>query len=165
MGKILVVDIESCTGCRVCETVCSLAHFGECNPTRSRIKVLRYEKFGEYYINVPVVCQQCETPMCMQVCPVNAISEDPSTGAYIVNTEVCLGCRLCTIACPVGAIEVDPYSKTALKCDLCNGDPLCAKLCAHGAIRYVEEEKVGFVERRESIKKLETVLKIVEGTK
>ncbi len=46
MEKVLQVDIEKCSGCRTCETACSLRNVGECNPTRSRIRVIRYERAG-----------------------------------------------------------------------------------------------------------------------
>jgi Fe-S-cluster-containing hydrogenase component 2 len=38
------------------------------------------------------------------------------------------------IACPFGTIFFDPPSGVAAKCDLCAGDPACAKACPTGAI-------------------------------
>ena len=57
--KVLNVDIERCTGCRTCEEVCSLKNTGRVQPSRSRIKIIKYEKRGEYHNYVPMVCQQC----------------------------------------------------------------------------------------------------------
>ena len=33
MEKVLVVDPDKCTGCKVCEMICSLHHENEINPT------------------------------------------------------------------------------------------------------------------------------------
>ncbi len=46
MPQFISVDHLVCTGCRECEVVCSLYHFGECNPERSAIRVVRSEKDG-----------------------------------------------------------------------------------------------------------------------
>jgi len=43
MEKVLMIDYEKCTGCRLCELVCSVMHDGVSNPARSRIKVMRRE--------------------------------------------------------------------------------------------------------------------------
>ena len=140
-----------------------MKHAGECNPTRSMINALRYEKMGSYYIALPVVCQQCETPLCKEVCPVNAISEDLKTGAYIVNADTCLGCRLCVMACPVGGVHIDPETNVAIKCDLCDGDPLCAMFCMDGAITYVRKDKAALAKRRVAAEKMSEVLTLVAG--
>ena len=162
-SKVLLVDPDKCTSCKQCEKVCSLKHGGECNPVLSRIKVLRNEVMGQYFVTVPVLCQQCEIPMCKEVCPTEAIYQDLETGAYLINEERCIGCRMCVISCPLGAIEVDPVKHTAFKCDLCGGDPECVKVCLPGALTYVEKDKIGFSERRESLKKLSDRLVLIAG--
>ena len=42
MAKMLYVDHEKCTGCRLCELVCAVYHDGVSNPARSRIRVLKW---------------------------------------------------------------------------------------------------------------------------
>jgi len=37
MSKVLVIDYHKCTGCRLCELVCSVVNEGVSNPARSRI--------------------------------------------------------------------------------------------------------------------------------
>jgi len=163
-ASLILIDPDKCTSCRQCEKVCSLKHGGECNPVLSSIKVLRREIVGESFVSVPVVCQQCETPMCKEVCPMEAIYQDLTTGAYLINEEQCIGCRLCTISCPLGAIEVNSNKRTAFKCDLCGGEPQCVKFCLPGALTYVEKDKVGFSARREALKKLSDRLVLVTSS-
>lgn len=140
--KVLSVDIEKCTGCKTCEAACSLKNTGRVQPARSRIKVIRYEKRGEYHNYIPMVCQQCSTPLCMEACPTNAISRNEATGAMIVDQEACVGCRVCSMACPIGGISIDPVNNTAFKCDLCGGDPECVKYCDIEALTYVSLDKL-----------------------
>ena len=140
MEKYIQVDIERCSGCRTCEVACSLKNTGQSNPTRSRIRVIRFERTGEYHNYIPMVCQQCSTPLCMEACPVNAISKDRETGAMVVDSDASVGCRVCTIACPIGGISIDPVTEVAYKCDLCGGDPECVKHCDLEAIKYVSKD-------------------------
>ena len=161
MNSMLTLELDLCTGCRICEMVCSLKHYGEGSPARALVKVLRYEKMGEYLTPIPMVCQQCEAPMCAAVCPAKAISLDAKSGAYVVDEKKCLGCRLCMAACPAGAIEVDPVRKVAVKCDLCGGDPTCVKFCTQEAIRFVAKEEIGWEKRKKAAEKLSERLRMI----
>ena len=73
LGKVLAISPEKCTGCRLCELVCSVFHDGVSNASRSRIKVIKWEAEGIY---IPMSCQQCQDAPCKIVCPVKAISRD-----------------------------------------------------------------------------------------
>ena len=44
------VNLEKCTGCRICELICSMTRHGESNPKRSRIHVFKLERF---FVDVP----------------------------------------------------------------------------------------------------------------
>ena len=85
MEKVLVVDPDKCTGCKVCEMICSLHHENEINPTKSRIHIISWEDEG---IDVPMICQQCGDAPCEAVCPVNAISRTADTGAMLIDEDV-----------------------------------------------------------------------------
>lgn len=135
MKKIIEIDPDVCTGCKYCENVCSFEHTHECSPIRARINIIKREKHGLY---VPMICQQCEDPPCMDACPTGALYVDPATEILRIKDAVCIGCKACVIACPFGAIKIDPITKRAIKCDLCGGDPSCVKCCVTGALKYVE---------------------------
>jgi len=47
---------------------------------------------------------------CATACPENAIKADSVTGARIVDTAACIGCRLCQYACPYSAGSLDEES-------------------------------------------------------
>lgn len=127
MAAFVAVHPEACTGCRECELVCSLTHFGECNPDRSAIRVLRREARG-LVAPVPLVCQQCKRPACVPACPPGALSRTEG-GLVAVDRGACTGCGECTLACPAGCIFPDVGSGAALVCDLCGGEPQCIPMC------------------------------------
>ncbi len=133
MKKVLAFDIDKCTGCRICEMVCALEKGEGCNPEKARIKIVRVDEFG---LDVPGICQHCEDPPCMDVCPVEAIVRDPETKAVVLRGEVCIGCRACTLVCPYGAISMDQERGVMTKCDLCGGNPQCVEFCPKGALEY-----------------------------
>jgi Fe-S-cluster-containing hydrogenase component 2 len=133
-AKTFVIDPDKCTGCKDCEMVCSLYHERVLNPVRSRITVIRDPLNG---IEFPTVCMQCEDPVCVLVCPVNAIYIDEN-GAKVIDYSRCLGCRTCVITCPLGGALIDPVSGKTIKCDLCGGDPVCVKFCSTKAIEWID---------------------------
>ncbi len=127
MSPFISVNHSVCTGCRTCEVVCSLFHFGECNPSRSAIRVIRREK-GGLVTSLPLVCQQCPNPSCAAACPSAALSKDDEA-CVKVDAEKCSGCGLCTDACPAGCIPVEDKRRVAVPCDLCGGQPQCVAFC------------------------------------
>ena len=55
---------------------------------------------GKHYL--PVQCQQCDAPPCVDVCPVEATWKE-SDGIVVVDYNWCIGCRYCEAACPYHA--------------------------------------------------------------
>jgi Fe-S-cluster-containing hydrogenase component 2 len=163
MEMVLDVDIDKCVGCRTCEVACSLKNTGTVNPTRSRVRIVRYEKQGEFHNYIPMVCQQCSTPLCMEACPVNAISRHVETSAMIVNEDACVGCKVCAMVCPIGGINIDPVTHVANKCDLCAGDPECVKLCDPEALSYIPKAKADINRKREKSRKLSELFALMES--
>jgi Fe-S-cluster-containing hydrogenase component 2 len=48
----------------------------------------------------------------------------------------CVKCMACVAACPFGCALVDEVHDEVVKCDLCKGDPACARFCPTKALRY-----------------------------
>ncbi|MDH5703068.1 MAG: 4Fe-4S binding protein, partial [Aigarchaeota archaeon] len=63
----------------------------------------------------------------------------------------CIGCKECVWACPFGAMSVK--KGVAVKCDLCDGEPECAKVCVPGAIRYVDLDRTAMEKKWKSLEK------------
>jgi Fe-S-cluster-containing hydrogenase component 2 len=80
----------------------------------------------------------------MQACPVDAIAYDAATGAKTILDSACVGCKVCTIACPFGTVNYNSDTGKVIKCDLCGGDPACAKACPTQAITYVDADQTGY---------------------
>ena len=128
-----VFNYDKCTGCRICETACSM-HFGlGSNPQKSRIRIVNLE--GEADVTyIPVACVQCEKAPCEAICPTGAIYTTSETRAKLIDKDKCIGCSACVYACPFGAIALDRSVGTAFVCDLCDGDPLCVRFCPWDAL-------------------------------
>ena len=159
MTKILIVDHELCTGCRLCEVACSVKKEGVSNPSRSRIHVIKWEMEGYYQ---PMFCQQCDNPLCEAVCPVNAIQKDDTLGRMTVNDDRCIVCRACVSVCPFGGVGFDSDKKKIIRCDLCDGDPTCLKFCQTQAIQYIESDQVQIKKQRGAAEKIYQSVKKTE---
>ncbi|MFH1422306.1 MAG: 4Fe-4S dicluster domain-containing protein [Planctomycetota bacterium] len=155
MGR-LIYDARLCTGCRACELACSFVSEGVFSPAKSRIRVVRMDSEG---IDVPIGCTHCEDAPCELVCPVKAISRDTTTGAVVIDSDVCIGCKQCVTVCPFAAVHIDVKKRVIYKCDLCQGDPECVKWCFTEAIIYTETP-----EKTLNSKRQQTALQIVKAT-
>ena len=93
--KIIAVNNDKCTGCRLCELGCSLKNEGEFNPTKARMHVVDYDEISS---NI----------------------EYSSTDKSAEMLEHCDGSPECVLFCPTGAIELReadtaiPHKKTTL---------------------------------------------------
>ena len=52
--------------------------------------------------SLPMMCQHCEHPPCVDVCPTHA-SMKRADGIVLVDRHTCIGCRYCMLACPYKA--------------------------------------------------------------
>ncbi|MDR3307561.1 MAG: 4Fe-4S dicluster domain-containing protein [Coriobacteriales bacterium] len=134
MTKQLVLKPEKCVDCRTCELICSFEHNGVFNPTLSAVTVFDY---AEDVVTVPVMCLQCDEASCAKVCPVHAIKRTEA-GEMAIDYNKCIVCKLCVQACPMGNVSYSPLTHKVFKCDLCGGDPQCARFCPPGAIQFVD---------------------------
>jgi len=149
--KYLFIQPEKCVGCRVCELVCSFHHFKCFKKTLSAVAIIKYDEKSR---DVPMVCEQCEDAPCANVCKVKAINKNEETGAWEIDYEKCIGCKLCVSACPFGQIFFDEEKKLPVKCDLCKGEPQCVQVCPSEALIYTEPDKESFLKRRFVVEKM-----------
>ena len=146
MLRSLQITPSKCTGCLQCEMACSFESEGVFNPAKSRIKVFTFHEEGRF---APYTCTQCAEAWCMHACPVDAIVINAETGSKDVLADVCVGCKVCTIACPFGTVNYSQDTGKVVKCDLCGGDPACAKACTTEAITYVDADATGLDRMRQ----------------
>jgi len=158
--KVLVIDYEKCTGCRMCELVCSVFHTGASNPSRSRIRVIKWEYSGLY---LPITCQNCEKPSCTEVCPTKACHIDLKRHMVVIDKNKCIGCKTCVLACPFGAPFFDEVEYVTVKCDYCDGEPQCARFCDVGAIKYLDVTEISGLNQYAAAERLTSALRKSPG--
>jgi carbon-monoxide dehydrogenase iron sulfur subunit len=142
MHHFIAIDHLNCTGCKTCEVTCSLYHFGECNPLKSAIRIIRREKSGLVFC-LPLVCQQCEPAPCIEACATGALSRCEERGILIIDKEGCTACELCVEACPIGCLSIDTDRTELINCDLCGGEPQCVLTCHAHCLTEVDSSETG----------------------
>ena len=106
----MVIDLDKCTGCGACIAACkqenNVAYVppeeSEKGRTLSWLTMIN-EIEGEFpnlrVRHIPMLCQHCDKPPCIKVCPVRATyrAENGIVGQIYPR---CIGCRYCMAACP-----------------------------------------------------------------
>ena len=154
----MLIDANRCDpNCHECVVACEREN-GLPSPKRStdvqwiRKVELKDRKNGRT-MSLPVMCQHCADPPCVDVCPTGA-SFKRADGIVLVDRHSCIGCRYCVMACPYKARsfvhepvttqrpEVPRGKGCVESCTLCvhridRGDgPACAKACPTQAILF-----------------------------
>ncbi len=94
-----VVDLRACKGERKCVAACQLRH--GLSPEQTWMRTLQWtDEDGPHYM--PVMCQMCQDPPCLNVCPVSATVKTDQ-GVVLVDQDLCIGSRACMAACPYEA--------------------------------------------------------------
>jgi len=152
----IVYDSRICWGCQSCMFACSSAHYGEANPSLSRIQIIRDAPSFITYPNdiVMAVCRQCVSPLCVENCPTGAAHIDIEHGnVRVIDQDKCIGCKKCIQSCPQRPHRTvwNPIIKKSSKCDLCintpywskkggpDGEPACITICPSKALKLVHK--------------------------
>lgn len=145
--KAMLIDITLCVGCNSCQEACKKAnHLPECE--EKRLSATAYTALEEHDgVFVRRMCQHCESPTCVSVCPVGAF-EKTAEGPVIYDETKCIGCRYCMQACPfqVPRYEWGSTYPRIQKCVFCRdriaeGLPTaCAEACPTGATRFGDRD-------------------------
>jgi tetrathionate reductase subunit B len=105
--------------------------------TTERFEDIDPQDIGKAFF-VPKLCNQCENPPCVQVCPVGATYQTPD-GVVLVDRTWCIGCGYCIMGCPYGVRFFHPVYHTAEKCTFCyhritkGMKTACVQACPFGA--------------------------------
>jgi molybdopterin-containing oxidoreductase family iron-sulfur binding subunit len=156
----MLVDTTKCaTGCDACVKACA---------TENGInETVRDARQGSQWIrkidlkdpkadqmhSLPMMCQHCAEPPCVDVCPTGA-SFKRADGIVLVDRHTCIGCRYCMMACPYKArsfvhqplTEQNPEVPRGLGCvEACTFcvqrvdkglKPACVESCPEGALVF-----------------------------
>jgi molybdopterin-containing oxidoreductase family iron-sulfur binding subunit len=118
----MIVDLPRCLqkeGCRACIDACHRAHNVPALPDpRREVKWLWKEPYEHAFAveereaeygsaalkgkHVLVLCNHCDNPPCVRVCPTGATWRRPD-GVVMMDEHRCIGCRYCVVGCPYGS--------------------------------------------------------------
>ena len=146
--KAIITDLNRCTGCLSCTVACKLIN--DVPVGNFWVRTLRvgpvpkaggtgdFPDVDMYYL--PVQCQHCANPECVEVCPTGA-SVKLDDGTVQIDAEQCIGCQLCISACPYGVRYLIEDLNVVQKCTMCHDTveqgelPACVRTCG-GRARF-----------------------------
>jgi len=169
----MAVDTTKCTGCNECAVACHKGHnVPNVGNSKQEVKWIWQENYegafpelSHNYVDegmkkrpFMLLCNHCENPTCVKVCPTQATFRRPD-GIVMMDYHRCIGCRYCMTGCPYGARslnfneprdflkEINPEFPTRVKgvvekCNFCEErlaigkKPLCVEACRYQALTF-----------------------------
>ncbi len=173
----MIVDTAKCAkepGCTRCIEACDAAHNIPAIPDKAHEiqwiwnepADVVFDESDVQYLDaarrdeqIPVLCNHCDQPPCVRVCPTGATWKREEDGIVMMDWHRCIGCRYCMAACPYGARSfnwVDPRAYLANpnpdfptrtlgvveKCTFCSERvvagklPACVEACPEKALLF-----------------------------
>jgi len=178
----MVIDAKKCLkeeGCSDCIEACHKTHnVPKIDNPQEEVKWIWKEKYEDVFPMqahpytqlglkekpVLVLCNHCESPPCVRVCPTQATWKRDKDGLVMMDQHRCIGCRYCIVACPYGSrsfnwsdprrhLNTDPNpgfptrtQGVVEKCNFCAErlaqglKPACVEACPAGALVFGDLE-------------------------
>ena len=134
----MVIDLRRCVGCQACTVACTFENLPPLGQFRTTVQ--QYEVSQQdattlpAFLMLPRLCNHCENPPCIPICPTGATFQRPD-GIVVVNNEWCVGCGYYVQACPYDARFINHETNSADKCTFCAHRleagllPACVETC------------------------------------
>lgn len=117
----MVIREKLCIDCERCKEACvktnHVPSYGFRTTILEKRRSLGENKFETTFM--PVLCNHCNRPPCVRVCPTTATWKDEKTGIVVMKPSRCIGCKTCMTACPYDARYFKEDDRAVDKCDFC----------------------------------------------
>lgn len=117
----MVMRQNLCIDCQLCMEACvktnHVPEYGYRTIILEQKRALGPEERETIFI--PVLCNQCNEPPCVRVCPTVATYKDKENGIIRMDDKKCIGCKTCMAACPYNARYFNEEKRAVDKCDFC----------------------------------------------
>lgn len=139
-----VIDADRCIGCKGCQVACKLENEVALGAGRNKVCTIgptgTYPNLQMYFLTT--MCQQCQDPPCVYVCPTGACYKNEEDGVINIDKDLCINCGSCRRECPYKTINLNKELRVSDKCTLCvearaiDDVPACIRNCSGGALFY-----------------------------
>jgi len=125
----MIIRQNNCIDCEKCMDACvetnhvPVVHGAWRTTIQERLTTVDGDEKREFR---PILCNQCNRPPCVRVCPTRATYKDPETGIVVMDYKKCIGCKTCMAACPYNARYFNHEKYSIDKCDFCIDTRLAA---------------------------------------
>ncbi len=117
----MVIQQNNCIDCELCLEACRNINGVPIYGSRTSILELSIPSAQGQQARsfMPILCNQCNEPHCVRVCPTGATYKETSNGIVLMNQQKCIGCKTCMAACPYNARYFKEEDRAIDKCNFC----------------------------------------------